>query len=162
MKRMMHPTLYTKDTARGFTLIEMLAVIAIIGILTSIALPNLSGSREKARDSERVTELNQIALGLELYYNACRTYPSALTLTIDEGCPSGSGITLGTFLKSIPTEPVTGHDAYKYGRAADGSSFVLRAVLERDNAALVDDLENTIHGVNCTDTSTNFYYCVGN
>lgn len=45
---------------RGFTLVELLAVIAIIGVLSSIVLMGLSGSRAKARDAKRVSDLQNI------------------------------------------------------------------------------------------------------
>jgi len=152
---------YTRKMEKGFTLIEMLAVIAIIGILTSIVYPDLSGSRERARDSERVTEISEIVLALELYYNACRTYPSSLPAnptTMTDGCPSG--VNLGSFLSSIPVDPLnSGTHVYTY--AQGGGSFVVRASLEQNNSALSNDLDGTILSTPCDDGSPNFYYCKG-
>lgn len=155
---MMHSTLYTKQKTRGFTLMEMLLVIAIIGILSSITLANLGGARGKARDSERVTEVGQIALALSLYYNACRAYPNAplasnLT-TVNANCP---GVTLGNFINPVPKDP-QGAD-YTYAKSA--SSFVIRATLEKNDAALSNDLDGTPEGVQCDDTAPNYYYCKG-
>ena len=45
----------TVSKTKGFTLMEMLAVIAIIGILAAITIPSLGDSRKKARDAERIT-----------------------------------------------------------------------------------------------------------
>ncbi len=52
---------------KGFTLIELLVVIAIIGILASVLLVNLSGTRNKAKDSAIKLEMNQIRTALESF-----------------------------------------------------------------------------------------------
>jgi len=60
---------------RGFTLIELLVVIAIIGLLSSIILVSLQGVRAKARDARRLSDMKQIQLALELYYDSNGSYP---------------------------------------------------------------------------------------
>ena len=54
---------------KSFTLIELLVVIAIIGILAAIALPSLANVRAKARDARRLTDLDQMAKAMELYFS---------------------------------------------------------------------------------------------
>ena len=66
-----------KNTKKGFTLIELLVVIAIIGLLSSIVLASLSSARMKARDSLRVSNLRQIRLALDLFYDANGYYPQS-------------------------------------------------------------------------------------
>jgi prepilin-type N-terminal cleavage/methylation domain-containing protein len=60
---------------KGFTLIELLVVIAIIGILSSVVLASLNSARAKARDARRYTDLVQVQLALELYYDSNGSYP---------------------------------------------------------------------------------------
>ena len=60
---------------KSFTLIELLVVIAIIGILAAIAIPSLSNARAKARDARRVTDLDQLAKAMELYFSDNNRYP---------------------------------------------------------------------------------------
>lgn len=50
----------------GFTLIELLVVIAIVGVLSGVVLQSLNSARAKARDAQRLTEIDQINKALEL------------------------------------------------------------------------------------------------
>ncbi len=61
---------------RAFTLIELLVVIAVIGLLSMIAVVSMSGTRAKARDLKRKTDLKQLATAVELYYAKYDSYPS--------------------------------------------------------------------------------------
>ncbi len=56
-----------KNTKKAFTLIELLMVISIIGILSSIVLTSISGATKKARDTVRKSDLSQIQKALEVY-----------------------------------------------------------------------------------------------
>lgn len=63
--------------SRAFTLIELLVVISIIGLLSSVVLSSLNSVRAKARDSVRLSELNQVSKALMLYFNDHNlTYPA--------------------------------------------------------------------------------------
>ena len=57
------------ETNRGFTIIEMLLVVAIIGILSSVTLMMLSPARDKARDASIIQEVNQARALAETFYN---------------------------------------------------------------------------------------------
>lgn len=52
----------------GFTLIELLVVIAIIGLLSSMVMVGMSKARLKARDARRLTDMRQLQVGLDMYY----------------------------------------------------------------------------------------------
>jgi len=58
---------FVKKT-KGFTLVELLIVIAIIGILSSVVLSNLSGARTKAYDAKVQAQLSNIRQSAEIYY----------------------------------------------------------------------------------------------
>lgn len=144
------------DKERGFTLIELLVVIAIIGILSSVVLASLNSARKKGRDARRISDLKQIQLALEMYYDSNSSeYPDAMSSLAP------------TFISKVPTDPQGG--AYSYDNltsagadcaVASGTctNYVLGATLEdTTNAALSSDIDGTVGSVvTCTDP----VYCV--
>ena len=86
----------------GFTLIELLVVISIIGILSTLLMANVGGVRERARDAQRKSDINQIQKALEMYKNSQKppVYPdSGLD---DHLIPALTG---GDFMKKEPHDP---------------------------------------------------------
>lgn len=63
---------------RGFTLIELLVVVAIISLISSMGIATLSETRGAARDAQRISEIRQIRIALEQYYNDHGRYPSEI------------------------------------------------------------------------------------
>ena len=63
---------------KGFTLVEVVVVIAIMGILTVIIIPSLNNARSRNRDTERVADIGTIQLGLLNYYTKYGYYPTSL------------------------------------------------------------------------------------
>lgn len=64
----------TKSKVRGFTLIEMLVTVAIVGILAAIAYPSYSEHVQKGRRAEAKIALQEGVQSLERYYSANGTY----------------------------------------------------------------------------------------
>ncbi len=115
---------------KGFTLIELLVVIAIIGILSTLAIIALSSARQKARDSKRVADMNQISKALEVYYADNNSYPTLIT----PGQPISFGST--TYLAAVPSNPTPWNDNncpnqnYMYG--SDNQRYTLYYCLGSD------------------------------
>ena len=61
----------------GFTLVEIMIVVAIIAIIASIAIPNLVRAQQMARDAKRIADLKQIRNALELFFSDNGYYPQS-------------------------------------------------------------------------------------
>src|ERR1041385_5651051 len=68
-------SLKTKDK-RGFTIVELLIVIVVIGILAALVIVTYNGIQQKARDTERKTDINAVASHLEAYNAQNGRYPT--------------------------------------------------------------------------------------
>lgn len=68
------PTIFRRHGA-GFTLVELLIVVAVIGIIASIALPNLLNALDKAKQKRTVADLKTIGTAVEAYSTDMAAYP---------------------------------------------------------------------------------------
>lgn len=69
-----------KQRQSGFTIVELLIVIVIIGILATLVIVTFSGVQQRARDAERKTDINAVAGQLEAFYASNGYYPPAADL----------------------------------------------------------------------------------
>ena len=68
----------------GFTIIELLIVVAIIGIIVAMATPNLIGAIQRSRQSRTMADMRMISQGIEAYQNDHSAYPILSDGTVDE------------------------------------------------------------------------------
>ena len=88
---------------RGFTIVELLVVVAVIGILATIVLIGFNRYQADARDSQRNAEATIIAEGLEKYYDKNGEYPGCTTMTNASGTSVISNVLTGTDPKVLLT-----------------------------------------------------------
>ena len=109
----------------GFTLLEVLVVISIIGIVIGLASVSYSTSQKKARDAKRTQDLKNIQNAFEQYYSICGyVYPVALP-AVDS--PITCVATGDVFLEKTPGDPKSG---LTYAYAGDASSYTITATAE--------------------------------
>jgi prepilin-type N-terminal cleavage/methylation domain-containing protein len=60
---------------RGFTLFEIMVVVAVLGIILGILIPNITNIKSRSRDEEIAADVDAISLALEDYKRICKTYP---------------------------------------------------------------------------------------
>ncbi len=156
---------------RGFTLIEMLVVIGVIGLLASVVLLGLGGARVGGRDAKRIADLRSIQTGLEAYYAACGFYPGTKNCETNAAQTDFSGMESALNNSDFGTSPVP-HDpidsgTYVYDYSSQNvdapQTYVIAAPLENSNhRALDNDLDgNDILGVDCGSATDDTIYCVG-
>lgn len=147
-----------KLNSKGFTIIELLVVIVIIGILVALALPQLFAAQARGRDTERKNDLKNIKTQLETFFNDKGYYPTAST--------SGSEATptpvTDVNITSVIADPLKGElsltdddlvgprdDPYDY--TSDGNTYTITATLENKSDASITagtDGEYTVESVN--------------
>lgn len=81
----------------GFTIIELMIVVTLIGILAALALPNLIQTPRKTKEAVLKTNLHTMRDTLDQYHADRGTYPTSLEALVDEG-----------YLREIPVDPIAG------------------------------------------------------
>jgi prepilin-type N-terminal cleavage/methylation domain-containing protein len=105
------------SSGHGFTLVELLVVIAVIAILASLLLPALSGAKERAHDATCINNLHQIGIGMRMYQDDNQSrYPAAFVQRKDPVTGEPRGLvdirpTLGGRIQKL-----TDHTALAYAQ----------------------------------------------
>lgn len=141
---------------RGFTLVELLIVITILAILSSVGVANFQSARVKARDLSRKSDLQTIAKSLEAYVNDHGSYPLAdsngniICKSSNVTCDWGTEFSddAGTiYTARLPADT----SGFNYWYTSTGLSYTLYAHLENDNDPAITTITPTIAcgGLDC-------------
>ena len=91
----------------GFTLLELLVVVAVLGILASIAMQNLATHRARAVDASMRSDLRNAAMAMESYYGEFLAYPSTDTALLLIGYRKTNLVTLTIAVTTPSTYTLT-------------------------------------------------------
>ena len=128
----------SRKTKKGFTLIELLVVIAIIGILAVVSTVSLTQARRRARDTKRVSDIQQMRNALVLYSNFRADYPAGAGVNLgedaarcldDDGLHASCAVGRQIIMERVPGEAVNGHPEFVYTRV-DANQYQITFQLE--------------------------------
>jgi type IV pilus assembly protein PilE len=121
---------------RGFTIVELLIVIVVIAVLATLPVAAYSGMQQRARDTQRVSDMKTIVKGLEMYKTLTGNYPTASTTNVISGWEASSinpsqflsSLKTSSIMSSVPVDPVNNSTTdthgmlYRYYKYSAGSN----------------------------------------
>lgn len=120
-------------TQKGFTLVELMIVVAIVGILSSIAIPAYTSYVLRGKLTEAVTELSTMRVKLEQYFQDNRSYAGACAAGTVAPLPSGK-----YFTYTCPTLTASAFTVTATGVVAKGTGAFVYTV-DQDNTKQTTD-----------------------
>lgn len=149
-----------RSYTKGFTIIELLIVIAIIGLLSGLILAYVNQGRGKSRDARRLTDLQTYVKALELYMNENKTYPG----TGGTAYVTGSGACVSTYaqintvltssyISNVPKDPDT---AQCYFYIPDVGNQGYKVFMDPEDTSLL----TKDSGCTSTEAPAATYYCL--
>lgn len=125
----------------GFSLIELIVVMTIMMLISTIGLITFTASNQKARDGKRIADIEKIRLALEMARQVGSTYPVAVnfvpTVLVNQG-----------FMSTYPVDPKTPTNRYLYERV-NNYQYNLYATMENVGTTNYSAGTTCGPGVNC-------------
>ncbi len=141
---------------KGFTLLELLVTISIIGILLAIGSASFSTAQKRGRDSRRQGDMKAVQKSLEQCYALDSEYPQTVTSGSALDCTSGSST-----MNQVPDDQKPEEDyTYTVDNVGSATAYCLCAGLENLGRGNADSVGGG--GVCSFTTTNNDYFCVSN
>ncbi len=134
---------------RGFTLLEMMIVVAIIAILAGVLIPNFTRARAQAATSACMANEKAIATALELYFTDHQSYPAGGSVN------SAFVTTMNGYMNQIPVDPAAGSGKY-YAYTTSTTGGVTTYSITCPGAHDPNTLMNLTGGAATTDTKIQY------
>jgi len=125
----------SKTSAKGFTILELLVVVAIIAMLFSAISVILTGVKERSRDAKRMSDMRELQKSLNLYFTERNRFPISTTEILITGSdPLSLELENAFFITEAPADPLYPSSAFQYTYISSpaGSDFTLSFCLETD------------------------------
>lgn len=150
---------------RGFTLLELIIIMVILGVLAGLISGNLLNSLKKGRDSQRKSDLAQVKNALELFYEDMGEYPKFAITWEGKLCQtSACGANEKVYMYKLPKDPKNPTLSYSYNTDANGTYYRLYSCLENPEQVLNTVSTNngsfTCAGYNCKDSTGATVACI--
>lgn len=124
---------------KGFTLVEILVALSILAILAAIVMMNMSEAKKKARDTQRVSDMQQLAIAFRLYKDFNSANPSAASGEVLGDGAGAVDTAIATYLTNTIKDPINSGSSQYYYDSSYNCNGSLKAVIyaktmERTNA----------------------------